>query len=140
MRRSKSLWLSLIVALFLCALNAPSVSVAQSNPFEQLVFDTRADLELLADKVLSPGVRPPEWSNNIDVKSPTVVSDLWFDNELLANAIFGPDTRPPEWIGAAVPINEILARNVRHDLELSADEVYGKGQRPDTWRGANKIL
>ncbi len=140
MRRSKSLWLSLICALFLCALNAPSVSVAQSNPFEQLVFDTRADLELLADKVLSPGVRPPEWSNNIDVKSPTVVSDLWFDNELLANAIFGPDTRPQEWIGAPVPVNEILARNVRHDLEISADESYGKGERPPEWRGAAKIL
>jgi hypothetical protein len=140
MRRSKSLWLSLLVALFFCAVNAPSVSVAQSNPFEQLVFDTRADLELLADKVLSPGVRPPEWSSNSDVKSPTVVSDLWFDNELLANAVFGPDTRPPEWIGAPVPINEIIARNVRHDLELSADQIYGKGQRPPEWRGAAKII
>jgi len=140
MRRSKSLWLSLIVALLLCAVNAAAAPVAQSNPFEQLVFDARADLEVLADKVLGSGVRPPEWSNNSDVKSPTVVSDLWFDNELLANAIFGPDTRPPDWIGAPVPINEIIARNVRHDLELSADQTYGKGQRPPEWRGAAKII
>ncbi len=108
--------------------------------FEQLVFDARADLELLADQVLSTGVRPPEWSNNTDLNSPTVVSDLWFDNELLANAIFGPDTRPPNWIGATVPVNEILARNVRHDLEISADEVFGRGERPPEWRGAAKIL
>jgi hypothetical protein len=115
-------------------------AVAQTNPFEQLVFDTRADLELLADEVLSAGVRPPEWSGNTDLTSPTMVTDLWFDNEILANAIFGPDTRPADWIGAPVPILPILARNVRHDLELSADEVYGRGERPSVWRGGLKII
>lgn len=136
MRRSKLVWLSLICALLL-SLNA---AVAQSNPFEQLVFDTRADLELLADQVLSEGVRPAEWSFNTDLSSPTIVSDLWFDNEVLANAIFGPDTRPQNWIGAPVAIVEILARNVRHDLELSADEIYGREERPAEWRGSAKIL
>jgi len=137
MRRSKLVWLSLICALLMWSLGA---AVAQSNPFEQLVFDTRADLELLADQVLSAGVRPPEWSSNTDLASPTVVSDLWFDNEILANAIFGPDTRPPNWIGAPVAILEILARNVRHDLEVSADEVFGREERPPEWRGSAKIL
>ncbi|MFN8447172.1 MAG: hypothetical protein U0521_00865 [Anaerolineae bacterium] len=137
MRRSKLVWLSLMCVLLLAAIGA---AVAQSNPFEQLVFDTRADLELLADQVLSPGVRPPEWSSNSDLQSPTVVSDLWFDNEILANAIFGPDARPANWIGATVAVNEILARNVRHDLEVSADEVLGREQRPPEWRGSVKIL
>ncbi|HVU11482.1 MAG TPA: hypothetical protein VHD90_09400 [Phototrophicaceae bacterium] len=151
MRRSKMFWFSILGMLLclMCALGAAAAPVAQSTPSapsspsnqaEQFVFDARADLELLADKVLTPGVRPPEWKANSDVKSPTVVSDLWFDNELLANAIFGPNQRPDEWIGATVPVDTILARNVRHDLEMSADQVYGKGQRPAEWRGAAKIV
>lgn len=136
MRRSKLIWLLLICAL----LWAIGAAVAQSNPFEQLIFDTRADIELLADQVLSEGVRPPEWSFNTDLTSPNFVSDLWFDNEILANAVFGPDTRPQNWIGAPVAIVEILARNVRHDLEMSADEVFGREQRPPEWRGSAKIL
>ncbi len=139
MRRSTLIWFSLICAL-LCALSVAAAPVAQSNPAEQLIFDARADLELLADQVLTPGVRPPEWTNNTDLQSATVVSDLWFDNELLANAIFGPDTRPSNWIGASVAVNDILARDVRHDLELSADQVLGVGQRPAEWRGASKIM
>ncbi|MEP7292109.1 MAG: hypothetical protein ABI835_10005 [Chloroflexota bacterium] len=139
MQRSRLIWCSLICAL-LCVFGVAAAPVAQSNPYEQLVFDTRADLELLADQVLSPNVRPPEWTGTIDLTSPTVVSDLWFDNEQLANAVFGPNVRPLTWIGASVPINEILARNVRHDLELEADEVLGRGQRPPEWRGAAKII
>ncbi len=139
MRRSKVIWFSLICAL-LCVLSVSAAPAAQTNPFEQLVFDTRADMELLADQVLTAGVRPTEWSNNTDLQSPTVVTDLWFDNEILANAIFGPNTRPAEWIGATVAVTDILARNVRHDLELAADEVYGRGQRPLEWRGALKII
>src|SRR5215216_2664811 len=98
MRRSTLIWGTLMCAL-LCALGVAAAPVAQTNPFEQLVFDTRSDLD-----------------------STTVVSDLWFDTEQLANAIFGPEERPLDWIDASVPVNEILARNVRHDLELSADE------------------
>ncbi|MCZ2094839.1 MAG: hypothetical protein LC121_00950 [Anaerolineae bacterium] len=90
MRRSKLIWLSLICALLL-SLNA---AVAQSNIFEQLVFDTRADLERLADQVLSQGVRPTEWSFNTDLSSPTIVSDLCRQRDL-ANAIWA-DTRPPD--------------------------------------------
>lgn len=138
MRRSTLIWCTLVGAL-LCALSVTAAPVAQTNPFEQLVFDTRADLEFLADQVLSAGVRPPEWANNTDLTSATVVSDLWFDNEQLANAIFGPDERPLDWIGASVPVNEILARNVRHDLELSADEIFGVGERPTEWRGSARI-
>ena len=139
MRRSKLLLFSLVVAL-LWAVGVAAAPVAQSNLLEQQIFDTRADLELLADAVLGTGVRPPEWTGNTDLKSPTVASDLWFDNELLANAIFGPDLRPPEWIGASVPVQEIIARNARHDLELSADDYFGKNQRPDGWRGTTAII
>ncbi len=139
MRRSKLLLFSLVCAL-LWAVGVAAAPVAQSNLFEQQVFDTRADLELLADAVLGTGVRPPEWTGNTDLSSPTVASDLWFDNELLANAIFGPDLRPPEWIGASVPVMEIIARNARHDLELAADDFFGKNQRPDGWRGTTAII
>ncbi len=139
MRRSKLLLFSLVFAL-LWAVGVAAAPVAQSNLFEQQIFDTRADLELLADSVLGAGVRPPEWTGNDDVKSPTVASDLWFDNELLANAIFGPDLRPPEWIGASVPVTEIIVRNARHDLELAADDFFGKNQRPDGWRGTTAIV
>ena len=59
MRRSRFFWFSLIGMLLciVCALGAAAAApVAQqspSNPYQQLVFDTRADLELLADKVLT---------------------------------------------------------------------------------------
>ncbi len=111
---------------------------AQTNPFELLVFDARADLELLADAVFGVEIRPEGWTNNTDLQSPSFVNDLWFNNELLADAIFGPGFRPRDWIGVTVPNIEILARNIRHDLELSADEFFD--ERPDEWRGAALIL
>ncbi|MCK6578682.1 MAG: hypothetical protein L6Q98_11310 [Anaerolineae bacterium] len=132
-----------LMAVLLCAalgLTLPSALTAQSNPFEALVFDARADLELLADQVLGETIRPPSWAGNINLASETVVTDLWYDNEQLANAVFGPESRPAEWIGVTVPINEIIARNVRHDLELAADEEFGIDQRPAEWRGAVPVL
>ncbi|MBK8024877.1 MAG: hypothetical protein IPK19_26530 [Chloroflexi bacterium] len=134
--------LKLMLVLLCAALGltyAPALT-AQSSPYEVQVFDARADLEVLADQVLGIGIRPPTWSGNTDVQSPSVVTDLWYDNEQLANAIFGPESRPAEWIGVTVPINEIIARNVRHDLELAADAEFGIGQRPEQWRGAVPIL
>lgn len=128
------------VMLFAALMLTVSGAAAQANPFELLVFDTRADMELLADAVFGAGIRPEGWINNDDLRSPTVVNDLWFDNELLADAVFGPGVRPPNWIGVTVPNVEILARNVRHDLELSANEFFGAGDRPDEWRGAALIL
>ncbi len=139
MRRSKIILFSLVCAL-LWAVGVAAAPVAQSNLFEQQVFDTRADLELLANSVLGTGVRPTEWTGNSDLSSATIVSDLWFDNELLANAIFGPNLRPPQWIGASVPVNEIIARNVRHDLEFAADDFFGTNQRPDEWRGTTPLI
>lgn len=139
MRRSTLVLVSLICAL-LWAASLTAAPVAQSNLFEQQVFDTRADLEVLADSVLGVGIRPETWTGNTDVTTPTVVSDLWFDNELLANAIFGPDIRPPEWIGASVAVNEIIARNVRHDLELAASDVFGRSERPPEWRGTTALI
>jgi hypothetical protein len=107
----------------------------QIAPVEQLVFDTRADLELLADNVFGLGARPEGWTGNSDVNSATVVTDLWFDNETLANVVFEGDSRPNQWIGATAAVAAILARNVRHDLELLADEQFGFGSRPQEWRG-----
>jgi hypothetical protein len=113
---------------------------AQTNPFEAQVFDTRADLEVLADEVLGAGIRPPTWLGTTDLRAPSVVTDLWYDGEQLANAIFGPGVRPPGWIGVSTPVVEVIARNARHDLELSADEVFGIGVRPDQWRGTRAIV
>jgi len=134
-----------LLAVLMCLALSIGVAVtaapaAQSNLFEQLVFDTRSDLELLADSVLGVGIRPPTWTNNLNVASESAVIDLWYDNEQLANAVFGPELRPITWIGVTVPNVEIIARNVRHDLELAADEFLGIGERPQEWRGAAPIL
>lgn len=107
---------------------------------ENFIFDSRADLELLADQVLGEGVRPPAWTGNDDLTSATLLGDLWYDNELLADSVFNPGERPQNWAGATVASASIISRNVRHDLELSADEVFGINQRPDTWRSAPVII
>jgi len=134
-----TLKLALLTILLLVG-NALASVAAQSTPLEQIVFDTRADLELLADSVFGAGTRPEEWVGNADSGSPTAITDLWFDNEVVANALYGDSARPPTWIGATVPVPAILARNVRHDLEISADLQFGGGQRPDAWRGAAPLL
>ncbi len=131
----------LIFALLLCLI-ATSISAApieQSNPFEQQVFDARADIEVLADAVLGSGIRPQAWTGNLELTSATMVSDVWYDNEQLADAVFGPGVRPPTWIGATVASAEVIVRNVRHDLELSADSFFGVGERPAEWRGTSGI-
>lgn len=125
---------TLMFCLF--AVSVSAAPTTQTNPFELLVFDTRADLEVLADAVLGVGIRPQTWTGNTDLQSTTVVSDLWFDNEQLADAVFGPATRPRQWIGASVIVPEVIARNVRHDLELAADQFFGVSVRPPEWRGA----
>lgn len=113
---------------------------AQANLFEAFLLALRGDLETLADEQLGPAVRPDTWTLNIDVASPTFVTDLWFDIEQLANSIYGENSRPPEWFGVTTQNPELLARNVRHDLELAADEVYGDGERPENWQGAARIF
>lgn len=132
----------LIIALTLCllAVSVSAAPLAQSNPFELLVFDTRADLELLADAVLGVGIRPQAWTGNTNLQSPTVVSDLWFDNEQLADSVFGATIRPDTWFGATVPLPEVIVRNTRHDLELAADAFFGRDIRPPEWRGAAAVL
>ncbi|NJO83919.1 MAG: hypothetical protein HC828_14770 [Blastochloris sp.] len=131
--------LILACGLLLIVISA-SAAHAQTTLLQVQVFDTRADLEVLADEFLGTGNRPTSWVGNIDVNSPSLVTDLWFDNEQLADLIFGPGQRPPDWIGATVPTADILARNVRHDLELSADEFFGLNQRPELWRGTQQII
>jgi len=133
-------WLALAALTVCVGVFAWGGAAAQSNLFEAQVFDTRADLEVLADQVLGESIRPPTWLGTDDLTNPSIVPDLWYDLEQLANAIFGPGVRPPDWIGVSTPIVEVIARNVRHDLELAADEQYGRGQRPEQWRGAAPLL
>ncbi len=106
------------------------------DPFQELVFDTRADIELLAEQVFGGPNRPPGWTGNVSVESPSVVADLWVDNELLADQVFGTGVRPPDWFGATVINAPTLVRNVRHDLEATANAVYEVGVRPAEWRGS----
>ncbi|MDZ4766506.1 MAG: hypothetical protein SGI73_18370 [Chloroflexota bacterium] len=114
---------------------------AQLSPDQAPLFDTRVDLEVLADAVF--GVeRPDGWTGSINVDTLSFVIDLWVDNERLADSVFGAGVRPVGWTGTggATPNNRTLARNVRRDLEITADEFYGRGQRPPEWRGAPPIV
>ncbi len=140
MRWHHHTWKLALLMILLLIGNVLASAAAQSTPFEQIVFDTRSDLELLADSFFGTDTRPEGWLGNIDTSSPTVITDLWFDNEVVANALYGEGTRPPAWIGATAPVPAILARNVRHDLEISADLQFGGGQRPDGWRGDAPLL
>ncbi len=132
-----ALWL-LILAL---------VGVVYATPNQQQVENItsftsaiRADLELAANDALGQGVRPPDWTANIDRTDPNYITDLWFDKELLANAVLGDGTRPPAWLSITAERAEIVARNTRYDLELLADNIYG-GQdlRPPVWSGADAL-
>ncbi|MBZ0299549.1 MAG: hypothetical protein K8J31_07420, partial [Anaerolineae bacterium] len=132
--------------LFLLAILFVLTGVVLAAPLQQIdnlgaFTDTlRADLERLADAAVGPQTRPDGWAGNVDIRSATMASDLWFDNELLANAIFGDGVRPPDWFGITSDRAAIIARNVRHDLELSANRVFtgatGAAFRPDDWGGA----
>jgi hypothetical protein len=140
MRRRRLIQFILIL-LPLVLIGTVSAQTTASVPgTTNFIFDTRADLELLADAQLGEGIRPDGWTGNVDTASPSVLGDLWYDNELLADALFGAGLRPDDWAGATVASAALISRNVRHDLELSADEFYGIGQRPETWRGAAAVL
>lgn len=131
----------LVLLTALLAVVGGLVSAAPSPQVTDLrtaVFDTRADLELLANTALGLDQRPAGWTFNTDLNSPMVLSDLWFDNELLADEIFG-GARPGNWFGITVNIPEIVIRNIRHDLELSATEALGTA-RPPEWRGAPPLV
>lgn len=124
-----------------------AVGAALAAPFPQQIDNIdvftsalRADIERAANDALGQGVRPPEWTANIDNTNPTYIADLWYDKELLANALFGESTRPDEWLGVTVERGVIVARNTRFDLELLADNIYGGTTiRPPGWSGAPQI-
>lgn len=119
---------------------APTAQVVNLQDF---IFDTRADLEQLADAVYpAPGFRPEGWTFNTDAASMTAASDLWFDLQILAAEVYGADFPPPGWFGLTSPEPAVLARNVRHDLELTADAVFAGEDppRPLEWRGAPPLL
>ena len=102
-RQYKGLGISLLV-LTLLGLHGFAAPFEQdgSDVFQRTVFDTRNDLELLADQVLGANTRPQGWTGNISVDSLSFVADVWLDNELLADAVFGEGVRPPAWIGVTV--------------------------------------
>lgn len=140
MRRRRLIQLVLLLLPLLLTMSVSAQATASIPGTTNFIFDTRADLELLADDQLGEGVRPDGWTGNIDTASPTVLGDLWYDNELLADSIFGAGVRPGGWTGATVASATLISRNVRHDLELSADQFYGVGQRPETWRSSAAII
>jgi hypothetical protein len=130
--------LAMILILTGVVLAAPPGQIANPGAFSNAL---RADMELLADEVLGTEVRPALWVGNLDIRSATMASDLWFDNELLANAVFGDGIRPPTWFGLTSSRADLILRNVRHDLELSASQVFrdaaGATFRPEGWQGAS---
>ncbi len=121
------------------AASGSGITTTAGQAFEALIFDTRADLDLLATTAYK-GVLPANWTGNTDVKSRTVIADLWFDNEHLADQVFGVGNRPPGWLGITGSNPPLIARNIRHDLEITADQVFGVGSRPAGWRGAAPLL
>src|SRR5690606_3781383 len=113
--------LAMIVLVTGVVLAAPPQQTANPGAFTNAL---RADMELMADEVLGTAARPALWVGNLDIRSATMASDLWFDNELLANAVFGDGIRPPTWFGLTSSRADLILRNVRHDLELSASQVF----------------
>ncbi|PJF40454.1 MAG: hypothetical protein D6737_10415 [Chloroflexi bacterium] len=140
MRRYGFLFIITVLLLMAGVMAAAPTQQTEITPFQRLVFDARGDLENLADTVIGQGERPPNWTFNFEIESPTYTIDLWFDNEQLADVIFGIDQRPPEWFGGDATTLEILGRNIRHDLEINADTVFGVDVRPDEWRGASPVF
>lgn len=136
MRRFRCL-ITLIVLIFAVG-TVVADSPQQSNIFQAFLFETRLDLELLADRVFG-GVRPETWEGNADFTSQSFVADLWFDNEQLADAVFGDGIRPEGWIGATSRNPELISRNIRHDLEITADNFLTVDTRPDGWTGAAPV-
>jgi hypothetical protein len=130
--------LTTLIGLLLIVGTVVANSPQQSNIFQAFLFDTRIDLEILADRVFG-GVRPESWAGNADFTTDSFVADLWFDNEQLADEIFGPGIRPETWIGATTRNAELITRNIRHDLEVNADNFLSPDSRPDDWLGAAPV-
>jgi hypothetical protein len=140
-RRIVLFWMCICLLVALVGVPVWASPVQQTTAVDTtFLFDTRADLETLANLVIGEGARPETWTFNADVNSSTFVADLWFDNEQLADEVFGVNTRPPAWMGAAGSTRDIIARAVRHDLELSADQFVGVNVRPPEWRGTTALL
>lgn len=114
--------------------------LAQENLFELGLFNTRTDLEFLADRVFGLDNRPDGWLGTEDLDNTAYIADLFIDNERLADELFGVGQRSPEWIGVSTQNPELVSRNLRHDLELSADEEFGVDLRPPDWIGGGALL
>jgi len=105
-----------------------------------LLAAARTDLESLANMLLGDGVRPPGWTNSLDVNAPSFMLDLRLDLETLAGTLLGADQRPVGWFGAVPGTPWSIARDIRHDLELLADRHLGPGNRPELWIGGDPLM
>ncbi len=106
-----------------------------------VLINARADLELLADTVLSAGNRPVGWSGSIDVNDPQLALWIRLDLETLAGEVVGADARPPGWFGVVPSVPLAVARDIRHDLETLADVVIGAPEiRPAGWKGDDPLM
>jgi hypothetical protein len=104
-----------------------------------LILAVRGDLERLADERLGLDQRPEGYFRNVDVNSPSFVSDLYLDLEALATTLLGSTERPEGWLGTVTQTLAVSYRNLRHDVELLADETLGVGTRPRGWQGTDKL-
>lgn len=112
-----------------------------ANPEEipTQVLAVRGDLERLADEKLGLNNRPPDWTFNKDVNSPTLAADNFADMERLSDALLGPGLRPDGWVAAIGDDPGDTARDLRYDLEILADVTLGEGIRPRGWQGTDQI-
>ncbi|NWG17888.1 MAG: hypothetical protein HXY41_14765 [Chloroflexi bacterium] len=132
-----------LFALVMVVLASTVAVSAQDSPFTaaelQLLIQTRADLELLANQELA-SQRPVGWSGSMDASDPQLALLLRLDVELLAGTLLAPDQRPPGWFGAIPGSVAAIARDARHDLELLADAVGLPNVRPNGWAGSDPLI
>ena len=100
-----------------------------------LALALRGDLERLRDEVLGVNVLPPQWTDNREEGSPTLIADVAADLERLADIVLGSQTRPEEWSGFINGSASLSYRNLRFSLEILADIAIGDTTRPRGWQG-----
>lgn len=95
----------------------------------------RGDLERLRDEVLGVNIFPPQWTNNRDEASESLIADTAADLEVLASEILGVNVRPDNWAPFIGTVPSLAYRNMRFNLELLTDIFMGEDIRPRGWQG-----
>lgn len=114
-------------------------SQAQSE-LPALALALRGDLERLADEKLGLNNRPPQWTNNREEGSATLVADVNADLERLANELLGNNVRPEGWAQFISAAPSLSYRSLRFNLELLSDLQLGENIRPNGWQGTDPIV